>query len=376
MQATAQGYLIFELTNSPQYLGYVGFAAGVPSWIFMLYGGLIADRIPRRTMLLVTQVVMMLLAVILAVLTFTGMIQPWQIVILAFLLGVANAFDAPARMAFTPDLVDDRKDLTNAIALNATMFNMATVIGPAVGGLTYAAVGPGWCFTLNAISFVPVIVALLMMRIPAIQNLVRPSGSAIQHIREGFGYVKRQMVVRTIILLVMFVSLFGISFVQLMPAWAVDVLGGNATTNGYLQSARGIGALIGALMLATFSGQVGRGKLITIGSLVFPVLMLLFAITKVMPLSLLLLAGIGWGYMIYINSSNALVQGLVPDDLRGRVMSIYTLTFFGFMPIGALLAGSAAERIGEPATVFIGATIVLICAVAVYLRVPALRRSE
>jgi MFS family permease len=376
MQATAQGYLIYELTNSPQYLGYVGFAAGVPSWIFMLYGGLIADRIPRRTLLVITQTAMMLLALVLAALTFTGLVQPWQVIVLAFLLGVANAFDAPARIAFTPDLVDDRKDLTNAIALNATMFNSAVVVGPAIGGLTYAAVGPGWCFTLNAISFLPVIIALLMMKMPPSLSLSRPSGSAIQNIRAGFHYVRGQTVVRTIMLLVMFVSLFGISFVALMPAWAVDVLGGGATTNGYLQSARGIGALVGALMLATFSGSVGRGRLITMGSFVFPGLLMLFALTDVLPISLLLLMGIGWGYMIYINSSNALVQGLVPDELRGRVMSIYTLTFFGFMPIGSLLAGAAAERLGEPAAVLLGAAIVLVWSGLVYLRVPELRRSH
>jgi MFS family permease len=342
----------------------------------MLYGGLIADRIPRRTMLLVTQVAMMLLAVILAALTFTGLVQAWQIVVMAFLLGVANAFDAPARLAFTPDLVEDRKDLTNAIALNATMFNTATAVGPAIGGLTYAAFGPAWCFTLNAVSFLPVIMALLMMRIPSNKNPIRSRGSAIQDIRAGFGYVRSQAVVRTILLFVMFVGLFGLSFVPLLPAWAVEVLGGGAATNGYLQSARGIGALLGALMLATFSGQVARGKLITIGGFVFPGLLLLFALTNLLPLSLLLLIGIGWGFMIFINSSNALIQSLVPDDLRGRVMSIYTLTFFGFMPIGALLAGSVAERVGEPLTVFLGALIVLVCAGVVYLRVPALRRSE
>jgi len=376
MQATAQGYLIFELTKSPLYLGYIGFAAGVPSWLFMLYGGLIADRIPRRTMLLVTQAAMMVLAVILAVLTFTGLVQAWQILIMAFLLGVANAFDAPARLAFTPDLVEDRKDLTNAIALNATMFNAATAVGPAIGGLTYAAFGPGWCFTLNAISFLPVIVALLLMKIPFIRSLDRPRGTAIKDIRAGFGYVSSQTIVRTIMLFVMLVSLFGLSYMPLMPAWAVNVLGGDATTNGYLQSARGIGALLGALMLATFSGQVPRGKLITIGGFVFPGLLLLFALTKTVPISLLLLVGIGWGFMIFINSSNALIQSLVPDELRGRVMSIYTLTFFGFMPIGSLLAGSVAERVGEPMTVLLGAVIVLICAGMVYLRVPALRRSE
>ena len=165
MQTTAQGYLIFQLTGSPAYLGYASFASGMPSWLFMLYAGVLSDKISRRRMLVITQVVMMTLALVLAGLVFTGLVLPWHILVLALLLGVANAFDAPARMAFTVELVDDRRDLTNAIALNATMFNSATFVGPAIGGLAYAAFGPGWCFTINGISFIAIIIGLLMMRI-------------------------------------------------------------------------------------------------------------------------------------------------------------------------------------------------------------------
>jgi len=374
MQSTAQGFLVYELTQSPTYLGYVGFAAGVPSWLFMLYGGLIADRMPRRTLLIITQAAMMILAFILAALTFTGLVQPWHIIVLAFLLGVANAFDAPARISFVTELVD-RKDLTNAIALNATMFNTATAIGPAVSGLVYAAVGPAWCFVINGLSFLAVIAALLRMKIEQVLPKARRD-SALRDIKAGFGYVGTQTLVRTVILFVLMVSLFGISFVTLMPAWAVNVLGGDATTNGYLQSARGIGALVGALALATLSGTVAKGRLITLGGFLFPAMLLVFANVTWMPVSMLLLAGIGMGFMVFINSCNALVQSLVPDELRGRVMSIYTLTFFGFMPLGSLLAGSVAERIQEPATVMLGASIVLLFAVLVWWRVPALRRSD
>jgi len=374
MQATAQGYLVFELTGSPQYLGYVGFAAGLPSWLFMLYGGLVADRVPRRSLLMITQAAMMLLAFSLAALTFTGRVQAWMIVVMAFLLGVANAFDAPSRLAFVNEMVD-RKDMTNAIALNATMFNTATAVGPAIGGLVYAAVGPAWCFLLNGVSFLAVIAALALMHIQYTLP-VTAHRSALKGIQEGFRYVGSQAIVRTVILNVLVVSLFGISFVTLMPAWAVDVLGGDATTNGYLQSARGIGALAGALMLASLSGVVSKGRMITVGGFVFPLMLLIFAKITLLPLSLLLLMGIGWGFMVFINSCNALVQSLVPDELRGRVMSIYTLVFFGFMPIGSLLAGVAAERVGVPSAVMLGAIIVIMFAGLVWWRVPGLRRSE
>ncbi len=374
MQSTAQGYLMYTLTNSPTYLGYVGFAAGVPSWIFMLYGGVVADRMPRRTLLMITQTAMMALALILAGLTFTNLVQPWHIIVLAFLLGVANAFDAPARVSFVTELVD-RKDLTNAIALNATMFNTATATGPAVGGLVYAAVGPAWCFMINAISFLAVIVALALMKIQPFERAVM-SKSVLKEIREGFRYVRSQVVVRTLMLHVLMLGLFGLGFITLIPAWAVKVLGGDATTNGYLQSARGIGALLGALTLASLSGMAPKGRLITYGGLIFPALLIVFALVNVLPLSLILLLGIGFWFVFFINTANALIQNLVPDQLRGRVMSIYTLTFFGSMPIGSLLAGWVAARYGEPMTVMLGAGIILGYALLVLLRVPQVRRSD
>jgi MFS family permease len=346
----------------------------VPSWIFMLYGGLVADRMPRRNLMIITQSAMMVLALILAGLTFTNLVQPWHVIVLAFLLGVANAFDAPARISFVTELVE-RKDLTNAIALNATMFNTATAIGPAVGGLIYAALGPAWCFTINALSFLAVIVALMLMKIQQTARIV-VSKSALKDIQDGFRYVRSQLVVRTVMIYVLMASLFGMSFVTLMPAWAVTVLGGDATTNGYLQSARGIGALLGSLTLASVSGMVAKGKMITWGGLIFPALLIIFAQATHLPFSLFLLFWIGFSYIFFINNSNALVQSLVPDDLRGRVMSIYTLTFFGFMPIGSLLAGSAADRIGEPVTVVLASGFVLLYGLLVLLRVPQLRRSD
>lgn len=374
MQATAQGYLIFELTRSPVYLGYVAFATGLPSWVFMLYGGVIADRIPRRRMLLVAQMTMMSLAFILAGLAFSGLVRPWHILLLALGLGLANAFDAPARQAFVPEMVEP-VDLGNAIALNSTMFNMATVVGPAVGGLVYALVGPAWCFVINGLSFLGVIGALLLMHLKPFVPRQRRS-AALADLQEGLRYIGSQQAIRTLIIVAGFVSLFGLAYMTLMPAWAVTVLGGDARTNGWLQAARGFGALLGALMVASFGRFRFKGKLLTLGTFVFPTLLLVFADVRWLPLSLLVLVGIGWGFMILFNMTNTLIQTLVPDELRGRVVSVYILGFFGLNPLGALLAGGVAEFIGEPLTIFGCGLICLVFAGLVWLRAPILRTLE
>ena len=374
MQTTAQGYLVFQITQSPAYLGYVGFASGVPSWLFMLYGGVVADRVPRRALLIITQTSMMALAFILAALTAAQLVQAWHIIVLAFLLGTANAFDAPARLAFVNELVE-REDMTNAIALNATMFNTATAIGPAVAGMTYALVGPAWCFTINGLSFIAVIAALSMMKIAAQSRSARPA-STRSDLKEGIRYAVTEPTIRTIIGIVGMVSLFGISFIALVPAWAVKVLGGDATTNGLLQAARGVGALIGALFLASLGRFKFKGRLLTIGTLTFPILLIGFTTIRWLPLALLMLVGVGAAFVLMMNLSNALVQTLVPDVLRGRVMSVYSLVFFGLMPIGSLWAGALAERIGEPSVVALGASIMLGFAALLYLFVPKVRRLE
>jgi MFS family permease len=371
MQSTAQGFLVFELTHSSAYLGYVAFASGLPIWLFMLFAGVVADRMPKRTLLMITQAGMMILAFLLTALTFSGLIQPWHIVVLAFFLGLANAFDAPARLAFVMELVN-RDDLTNAIALNATMFNLATAFGPAVAGLTYAAFGPGWCFLLNGISFLAVIAALLRMRLESFVPQERKN-SALFDLREGLRFVFSQSAVRTIMLFVAVFSLFGISFITLFPAWAVKVLGGNATTNGLLQSARGLGALISALTLASLSRTLKKGKSFTIGTFAFPLCLLLFSFMAWLPLSLLALVALGAAQILIMNLANNFLQTLSPDALRGRVMSVFSLLFFGLMPIGGLLAGGLADQIGEPLTVMAGGSIVLLVAALVYLFQPKVR---
>jgi MFS family permease len=374
MQTTAQQYFVYELTQSRAYLGYVGFAAGVPTWLFMLYGGVIADRVSRRTLLILTQTSMMVLAFLLAGLTFSGRVQPWHLIAFAFLLGIANAFDAPTRVSFVAELVD-REDLTNAIALNATMFNSATALGPAVSGAVYALLGPAWCFIVNGISFIAVIIALLMMRIEPTVSPV-PKNSALKDIQAGFRYVASHKLIRVIIGNLAIISLFGMGFITLLPDWAANVLGGNEATFGLLQSSRGAGALIGALALASLGHIHFRGKLLALGTFIFPLLMLVFAAIHWLPLSMLSLVCVGMAFIVLMNSANALVQTQVRDDLRGRVMGIYTLTFFGIMPIGSFLAGEAAERLGTPVTVMIGALILLATAVFIWVREPGLREAE
>lgn len=374
MQSTAQGYLIFELTGSAAYLGYVGFASGLPSWFFTLYGGVIADRVPRRKMIFIAQSAMMLLAFVLAALTFTGLVRPWHILVLAMLLGVANAFDAPARQAFVSELVD-RDTLTNAIALNATMFNTATVVGPAAAGLVYAWVGPGWCFLINGLSFISVLISLVAMRLAPFTQPSRHSG-AWDDIREGFRFVRGNQIVLLLIVGMGMVSAFGFGVVTLVPVWAVDVLGGDVRTNGLLLSARGAGSLIAAVMTAALGYRNVRGRLWTAGSFLVPLTLLAFSLIRLLPLSLILMVLTGWGLMAINNNANALVQTLIPDELRGRVMGIFTLVFFGGAPLGSLWAGTLADHFGAPAVVAVNAVILLCFAVFIWLRYPIIRRQS
>jgi predicted MFS family arabinose efflux permease len=269
----------------------------------------------------------------------------------------------------------EREDLANAIALNSSMFNLATVVGPAIGGIVYALVGPAWCFMLNGLSFMGVITALLMMHLKPF--VARPQLNPVfDELKEGLRYIGANSIIRILIIVAAVISLFGLAYMTLIPAWAVTVLGGDETTNGWLQSARGLGALSGALMIASLGRINYKGKLLTIGMFVFPCMLLLFALVRWLPFALLAMVGAGWGFMVLFNIANTLIQTLVSDELRGRVVSVYTLSFFGLMPVGALLAGSVAEVIGEPLTIIASALISLGFALFILLRVPALRLLE
>lgn len=372
MQATAQGYLVYELTGSPVMLGIVGFANGIPVWLFSLYAGIVADKISRQKLIMITQGSMMILAFILAALTFSDLIRAWHIVILAMLLGTANAFDAPARQSFVVEMVP-REDLTNAIALNSSVFNLGTIIGPSVAGLVYAWLGPAWCFTINGASFIAVLIALSMMRLPPRTPVTITEKSVRRNLTTGIKYAFADENIRVLLIMLAASAMFGFGLLNLMPAWATHVLGGDVRTNGLLLSARGVGSLIAALMIAYVGGRIVRGKLWSAGSLVMPFALIILALFRNLPVSLLMLVVMGWSLMSVVNITNALIQTHIPDELRGRVMAVYILLFQGSFPIGSLIAGWLAGITSEAITVFAFACVILVIAVSIQLRQPSIR---
>ena len=373
MQATAQGFLIYELTQSTVFLGLGRFCFRVTNLVIHPVWGVIADRIPRRKLLIITQSFMMVLAFVLAFLVFTDLVQPWHIILLAFLLGTANAFDAPARQAFVVEMVG-RDVLTNAIALNSTIFNIGTVIGPAIGGLIYSWLGPAWCFTVNGISFIAVITALAMMRLDPISKIIKKGKSTLRDLLVGVRYVLGNSNILTLEIVVAAVSIFGFGMMTLMPAWASSVLHGDVRTNGWLLSARGVGSLIGALMIAYLGSRNIRGKIWAVGTLLMPIGLIIFGTIRNLPVSLSMLVLVGWSFMSVLNTTNAMIQSWVPDELRGRVMSVHVLIFMGSSPIGSLLAGTLAEKFGEPTTVLINAGVLLVITWLVIFLRPKMRK--
>jgi MFS family permease len=374
MQSTAQQYLVYELTGSSAYLGIIGFANGIPSWMFMLLGGLLADKFSRKKILIITQLCLMTLALIAAALIFTGVIQPWHILILAFLLGVVNAFDTPARSAFLIELVD-REDLTNAIALNSMVFNLAIIIGPAISGIIYAVVGPGWCFAINGVSFLAVFATLFIMRLAPFERQPR-TRSALSEVKEGIAYIFSHNTVRKLIGNLGFIGIFSFSIMTLLPAWATNFLAGDSRTYGLLLSGRGVGAVAGALMIATLSNRNVRGIIWTAGSIAMPLVMLIFPQVRSLPLSILVMAGFGWCVMALVNTSTAMVQMVIPDNLRGRVMSIYNMVFNGSLPVGSLMNGTLAAAFGEPMTIMANGVMMSIFAISTLIFWPGMRKLE
>jgi len=316
---------------------------------------------------------MMIFAFILAAITFLHLVQPRHILVLSFLLGTANAFDAPARQAFVTEMVD-KEDLTNAIALNATMFNSALAAGPAVAGITYAAFGPGWCFTINGLSFVAVIVALWMMKFePMVARVNR--GSVILELKEGLRHVINHQVIRALFVVIAVNQFLVFSMSTLIPAWSVSILRGDATTNGFLFSARGVGSLFGALAIASLGNFAFRGKLLTLGLFLSSIILVAFALIRWMPLSLVVLVGLGVGTILIMNLANAMIQTMTPERLRGRVMGAYTWIFFGFLPLGALWTGWMADRLGLSQTVIMNGALAFAAASLVWYYFPRLREQ-
>ncbi len=371
MQTVAQSWLVYRMTGSTLLLGTVGFASQIPVFLVAPIGGTIADRSNRHRVVIATQTVSMVLAFLLAVLTLTHRIQVWQIMVLAAGMGVVNAFDIPARQAFLMDMVG-REDLMNAIALNSSMFNGARILGPAVAGIVVAWVGEGWCFFANAVSYIAVIAGLMMMKIEHPANLAN-QGSPIEHILEGFRFVLDAAPIRAILLLLGLVSLVGMPYSVLMPVFASDILHGGARELGMLMGATGVGALLGALSLATRERVKGLGRIIGVCAAGFGASLILFAFSRIFWLSMILLVPVGFTMMVQMASSNTLLQSMVPDQLRGRVISVYSMMFMGMAPFGAFFAGAVANRIGAPWTVAVGGVACIAAAVAFGLNLPNIR---
>jgi len=370
MQNVAQSWLVYRLTGSSALLGMVGFAGQIPVFLMSPLGGLVADRYSRHRVVIATQISAMILAFALAALTLTGRVQVWHIFVTAALLGIVNSFDIPARQAFLVEMVG-REDLINAIALNSSMFNGARIIGPAIAGILVAAVGEGWCFFANGVSYIAVIAGLLMMKVTRISSLKK--ASAVSHIVEGFRFVAHTAPIRALLLLLGLVSVTGMPYAVLMPVFADRIFHSGARGLGILMGFSGAGALIGALGLATREGVRGLGRWVAISTGVFGASLILFSISRSFWLAAFALIPVGLSMMTQMGASNTLIQSMTPDELRGRVMSVYSMMFMGMAPIGSLLAGVAADRIGAPLTVALGGAIAIAGSIGFALRLPALR---
>jgi len=370
MQSIAQAWLVYRLTGSSTLLGVVGFCSQIPVFLLAPLGGAVADRMNRHSVVIATQASSMLLAFATAALDLTGVIQVWHILIIAVLLGITNAFDIPARQAFISQMVP-KEDLMNAIALNSSMFNSARILGPSVAGILISMVGEGWCFFGDGISYIAVIIALLMMRVEPRQPVV--GRSAVADIIEGFRFVLKTPPIHTLLALLGVVSMIGMPYTVLMPVFADRILHSGARGLGILMGATGVGALMGALMLAAKKEVRGLGNWVSVACGSFGASLILFTLSRNFLLSVALLVPVGFSMMVQMASSNTLVQTMSPDALRGRVMALYSMMFMGMAPIGALIAGFAAGRIGAPRTVAIGGGIAIAGAMLFRLKWPALR---
>ena len=371
MQTVAESWLVYRLTGSAALLGVTAFCSQIAVFLLAPIGGIVADRYSKRRVLVATQSTSMVLALILAALTFSGRIQVWQVFLLASGLGAVNAFDMPARQSFVVEMVG-REDLLNGIALNSSMFNGARAVGPAIAGLVVAAVGEAWCFLINGVSYLAVIGGLLMMRVDE-QVYREHERSPFRSVLNGWGFVARTAPIRALLLQVGVLSVAGMPYAVLMPVFAEEILHGGARELGLLMSASGLGALGGALTLAGRRGVGGLGRWIARAAAAFGVTLALFSLSRHFWLSVGLLVPVGYSMMVTLASSNTLIQTMVPNALRGRVMSVYSMMLLGMAPFGGLLAGYAAEHIGAPITVAIGGTICLITATVFRLQLPKLR---
>ena len=370
MQRIALSWLVYRMTHSVFLLGIVGFFGQAPTFVAGPFAGVLVDQRNRYHILIATQVLAMIQALILAILVLTNTVQVWHIIVLGIFLGLINAFDVPARQSLLVEMIENREDLSNAIALNSSMVNGARLLGPSIAGILIAIVGEGICFLLNALSYIAVIVALLAMRLN-LQHIHKSKGAMLDDLKDGFKYAFGFPPIRSVLLLLSLVSLMGMPYAVLMPIFAKDILGGGPHTLGFLMASVGAGALVGAFYLAARKSVVGLSKILAMAAAVFGIALILFALSKNMWLSMALLLFAGMGMMMQMAISNTILQTIVDDDKRGRVMSFYTMAFFGMTPIGSLLAGTLASEIGAPATVIVGGVCCIIGALLFYREIPA-----
>jgi MFS family permease len=368
----ATSWLVYRLTGSVFLLGIVGFFGQIPTLVLAPFAGVLVDRWDRHRILLITQFLSMLQSVGLAVLTFSGVITVTDILILQVAQGIINAFDTPARQAFVVEMVEDRSHLSNAIALNSSMVTASRVVGPSIGGVLIAAFGEGWCFTVDAISYVAVIASLLAMRLE--KRPVRVSETRmLQELGAGFRYVTHFAPVRDSLLLLALVATMGMPYTVLMPAIAATVLHGGPHTLGFLMTAAGAGALAGAVYLASRTSVLGLGRAIVVATVTFGAALVAFSFSRILWLSLLLLPFVGGGMMVEMAATNTIVQTIVEDEMRGRVMAFYAMAFLGTAPLGSLMAGLVASHIGPMRTIMIGGVACIIGGVIFAFRLPVLR---
>ncbi|MCX5886925.1 MAG: MFS transporter [Proteobacteria bacterium] len=371
MQTIAQGWLVLRLTNAPFYLGLVSFMNSLPIFLFSLPGGVIADRFDKRKILIFTQACSLCLSLLLTVLTFFKVIEVWHIMVIATVFGVVNSFDLPSRQSFTIEMVG-REDLQNAIALNSVSFNAARIVGPAIAGILIAWIGEAGCFFINALSFLAVIISLSIIR-TEMKPVPGTGTSLVKDVKEGLIYLRQNTVLMVIIMMIAVSSLFGMSYNVLMPVFAKDVLKVGAQGLGFLMAGSGCGALLGAFSVAS-RRMMMPGETFLFGSLCYSIFLIAFSFSHVTWLSIILLVGVGGGMIAQNVTANTLVQTTVPNELRGRMMSMYSLVFMGLMPVGNLIAGAIAQKMGAPFAVGLGGAIALSAALFVRWRFPEVRK--
>lgn len=373
MQQIAMSWLVYRLTNSAFLLGLIGFTGQVPTFVLTSVAGVFADRYERRKLLILTQLLAMFQAFLLAFLTVTGHIAVWHLVVLSFFLGMINALDIPVRQSFVIDLVENKDDLGNAIALNSVMFNGARLVGPSIAGLLISIVGEATCFFLNGISFLAIVIALLAMNIPG-RKRKSELVTFFQGLKDGYQYTFGFAPTRYIILFLGLISMMGMPYLVLMPIFAKDILHGGHHTLGFLMGASGIGALVGALWLASRKTVLGLGKFIVISSSTFGLGLIVFSLSRYIQLSLCMMLLTGFGLIVYMASSNAILQTIVDEDKRGRIMSFYAMAFMGMAPFGSLMAGSLASKIGAPHTLIISGLACVIGSILFCTKLPLIRK--